>query len=301
MEQLLACLIRKKTLEGAPPFSISALNSFTKDAGHRNPRNPRTPNHWFLRLTGKEESLPPRGPGHQPRSRVGEAQPHPPQEALHLIALRRGPRGRRVQPGPCRPPPTGQARSHQPRPRPHPRLGRPHRVRMAGWSRENGGGATAALPSPAPRQLPSAGPEGEAEHSPRQRLVLRRARLRIGPGLGSRCRLLLQARRSFLETLRAPAAPRRALRDWTGLDRPGVGGGGGGEAARAAGGGGRSGQRRRSRVRPRPAETQKAGLRAGRPTGGQTRARPLAPATPPPVASRSLPAKAAEPAPGARC
>lgn len=181
--------------------------------GHRNPRNPDTESLVSAANPGKEESLPPRGPGPPAPGAGSEKHNRTPQEALHLIvSLRRGPRGRRVLLRAPPTPPTGQARSHSPRPRPHPRA-RPPAPRPDGGAGAGNGGGERRLRFPALRPASSsAGPEGEAEHSPRQRL---------GPPAGtapdrprcSRCRLLLLRRRSFLETPRAPAAPRRALRD----------------------------------------------------------------------------------------
>lgn len=125
---------------------------------------------------GKSPFLP-TVPGHQPRCRVGETQAHPPQAALHLIvSLRGGPQGLRVQPRARRRPPTSQppagrgptgpgpgpGPSRDPAPGSAARTAPGWRGRAPGkWRRER----RQRLRAPRP-----AGPEGEAEYSPRQQL-----------------------------------------------------------------------------------------------------------------------------------
>ena len=144
--------------------------------GPPKPEESQTWNHWILRRVG-EESFPPRGPG-PPAPRTGSNPNRTLQAVLYLIvSLRRCPQGRRGQPRPQRPPPTrrrlaGRGPTSPARQRPRPRLGCPHRARTAGprqapgkWRREQRQRLTARA-----RPAPSARPEGEAKHSPRQQL-----------------------------------------------------------------------------------------------------------------------------------
>ena len=123
---------------------------------------------------GKEESLPPRDPG-PPAPEAGSEKPNrtlPRRPCISLSPSVAAPGGAGCSPGPADPhPPAGRGPT-SPGPGPDPTPGSAAAPRPDGraGSRENGGGSDGCASLPRAPPAPSAGPEGEAEHSPQQRL-----------------------------------------------------------------------------------------------------------------------------------
>ncbi|XP_061003964.1 basic salivary proline-rich protein 1-like [Dama dama] len=259
-------------------LEIDSHDLCTTICGAPKSEEPQTPNHWLLRLFGGRKSpCLPAVPGHQPPEpgRRSPTAPSPGGLASHCLPLSRPPGAQGAARAPLTP--THRPGEVPPAPAPTPPQARPPAPRPDGGAgrRENGGGSDGCASQPRAPPAPSAGPEGEAEHSPRQRL---------GPPAGT-----APERPRAGQPL--PPPPCQARRSFPG------------DAASAR-------SSRAARSRPAAAEPSAAasgrdaeGGAEGRAADGRTDSRPAARSPPPPARRQPLTSGEGSRArpPGARC